>query len=365
MGVSDDLLQLAQATLGYVQASGPDNVMAICPFHLKLNGQPERTPSFAFSLTTGLYFCHSCKAKGNLRQFLHAMGLPKERYQQVLSTLSKQTRSNTRHRVIATNEQELQPIPEYLLGLFDKCPLALLDEGFEESVLRYFEVGYDDSHRRITYPLRDHQGTLVGISGRTVDDIKPRYKVYNWEFKEWGLSDVRLPKSEVLWNAHRVYPTTHFSKGEKLFIVEGFKACMWLVQAGYPNVVALMGSYLSPTQLEILEHMGAGTYYLMLDKDDAGLVGTAYAGQRILSSLGNVRVVQYETHQPSDLPEEEIHNALRHTVDYVEWALDNMEKVNAIRQESRRSLTVHTPSTCNEQEHDETQWWQEGDFLSG
>jgi len=74
----------------------------------------------------------------------------------------------------------------------------------------------------------------VGYAGRAVDDRLAEEK-----------GKYRLPdgfkKSAVLFHLHRA--KEHAGRG--LIVVEGFFDCFKVHQAGFPNVVALMGSALS------------------------------------------------------------------------------------------------------------------------
>jgi DNA primase len=318
MAAVEEVLEIATRLLSKVKRSGSDNIMAVCPFHLKENGQPERTPSFALSLTTGLYFCHACHAAGNLRQLLRSCGVSvhgiERQYGPIFTELEK---ARPKSGPIAHPTKLVQePLPEYILGLFDKCPLDLVDEGFLESTLRDFDIGFDDWHMRITFPLRDFAGRLIGISGRTVTDHPKRYKVYDHEYLTWDIPPRTLHKGGILWNADRIYPAVYFGYRQPVVVVEGFKACMWLHQAGIRNVVALAGSYLTNDQRWILEHLG-GVIYVMLDNDEAGIKGAQQVASSLMQSRP-VKLVQYRNtaKQPTDLDPEEITQAISLAEDY-------------------------------------------------
>ena len=93
--------------------------------------------------------------------------------------------------------------------MFDKCPIALVEEEyFPEDLLQKLDVGFDSEHMRVTYPLREIDGTLIGISGRTVNYASPRYKVYDHEYKKWDLPVHKQFKSQLLGNGTRVHPPT-------------------------------------------------------------------------------------------------------------------------------------------------------------
>src|SRR6185295_15208253 len=133
-------------------------------------------------------------------------------------------------------------LPEALLGVFDFCPVRLLEEGFTEETLEMHNIGFDRERHRITFPIRDVKGRLIGISGRTVIDQIPKYKVYdgwhvNWEGKRvpgelgaWFPGYVSAGIKDHLWREQFVYERIYKGKDSQLIVVEGYKAAMWLVQ---------------------------------------------------------------------------------------------------------------------------------------
>lgn len=329
MATHDDIAYIANQYLAKVRKSGPENVMAICPFHVKADGSEERTPSFAMSLVNGLWFCHSCQSSGNLFTFLRDIGLNRReiefKYRGIINAAARAL--PVKLDPLHVDVVSLNPIEEGLLGIFDNCPIALLNNGFHESTLRHFGVGFDLHHTRITFPIRDLAGNLVGISGRSVvSDSWPRYKIYEKEFEVFGLpARLGWNKSAYLWNANDVYPQLFFEpRPAYVVIVEGFKACMWLWQAGIKNVVALLGTYLSPTHQWILERLGA-TVYLFLDNNKAGRVGTLAAGSKLSKSL-NINIIPYPERlanesdaQPDSLTEEEVLEQWHSAIAYYTW----------------------------------------------
>ena len=332
MDVTEEVLGIANKYLSQVRRSGPDDIMSICPFHLKADGSEERRPSFAMSLSKGLYFCHACQEKGNLFTFLKGVGLTRHQietgYQPMLDAVGRNMPPAP--DPLKPNVFSESPIQESLLGLFDFCPKALLEKGFAEETLSRFDVGFDKDHMRITFPLRDLKGNLVGISGRNVTGDWPKYKVYDTEYRAWDLpSRTGWDKRTVLWNAHVVYPGTYFQSSlADVVVVEGFKACMWLWQSGITSTVALLGTYLSYEQHWILERMGAQVY-LFLDNNEAGITGTLKTGEKLMRSLP-VKVIEYperlandEDAQPDDLTIEELLEAKSSAVSYAIWSMTN------------------------------------------
>lgn len=332
-------MAIAQKYLLKVKKSGPENIMAKCPFHAGKHGHEEQNPSFTMSLTQGLYYCFSCHERGNLITFLRNIGVPRiaieRQYKYVIEEV--QRRSPQRAQPLQKLALGNQPLPESLLGVLDKCPTDLINEGYDEELLQRLDVGFDDLHMRITYPLRDLQGTLIGISGRAVNDQRPRYKVYDTEYRDWELPIHKTFKSHVLWNGHLVYPQAFFANQLPLVVVEGFKACMSVIQAGYPNVVAILGSMLSKQQQWQIERL-ASEVFLFLDNNKAGFHGTVWAGM----DLGvPTRLVSYpdDREQPSDLTKEEIQLALTEVTDFHKWLLTTPEAMDVYRERREKQAS--------------------------
>jgi len=352
--IEDQVLEIATKYLKKIRRGARGEISAICPFHKKEDGTEEKHPSFCMNLSRGIYYCHACHVSGNFVSFLRNVGVPRSTitatYQGLIDAL-RVLRPTLPYEAELPVLETQEPITEAILGVFDQCPLALVDDNykldpddpiFEEWVLKQNDIGFDNLHGRITFPLRDTYGNLVGISGRSVNGSFPRYKIYDIEYKSFGLP-ARPPtrKSLILWNAHNVYNRVFFSSSEeKVVVVEGFKSCLWLLQAGVHNCVALMGSHLSDQQRLILERMGA-CVYLMLDNDNAGRL--ALTGH--IDSLGDkkpgiaeelsksldVRVVEYSTRQPTGLSKEQIFEALDRAEEYYLWAAKKRGKRDVVR----------------------------------
>lgn len=319
--------EIADSYLRRVRPTGNQDVMAICPFHSKTDGTEERHPSFAMNVYSGLWYCHSCHARGNLYTFLRDIGMPPAeiqfRYQGLIEEAEKH--SPPRPDPLNPIEPTKEPLEESFLGLFDLCPNKLVEEGYSPELLRRFDVGFDVKHNRITFPLRDRRGRLVGISGRSVlDNARPRYKVYDKEYLAFGLPERATDKRAILWNVHNVYTQFDFEPdpGQKFVVVcEGFKAVMRIAQSGVP-VVGLLGSYLSFEQELLLGQMGC-PILLMLDNNQAGRLGQRDAGNRLVKRTPRVWVVDYDGDQPSDLDPSLIPGALLRAQPFATWTIHN------------------------------------------
>jgi DNA primase len=335
VSVQEAVRALANQYLKKIRTSGNDNIIAICPFHQKMDGSDEKHPSFSMSLTKGVYHCFACDTSGTLYTFLHDLGMPRIVIQRTYGSLIDELRKSTpskRFNALRPDVFVEQPLDESILGFFDYCPTQMVDEqDFPEELLRKMDVGFDPLHGRITFPLRDVKGALLGISGRDVMGSNgPRFKVYTLEYEAFGLPKMMEPrKGIILWNSDRVFQSVYFSRNATVVVVEGFKACLRVIQAGVQNTVALLGKSISEQQKWILETMGA-TVYLMMDNDVAGQAGLLKVTSQLASGL-TVRIVEYPAAQPSDLHVDQVQEALATARNYYEWAMDKENKHNGIR----------------------------------
>lgn len=332
MDIHQEIFDLANSYLQKVRRSGPENIMAICPFHG--DGQ-EKHQSFALSLTKGVYFCHACHSKGTLYTLLKEMGLDRQTIHMKYGLLIEEAGKN-----IPASPDPKQPreiwvdlttaIDESILGLFSYDTTSLLPD-FEPETLKHFGVGWDGWHRRLTFPLFDLKGSLVALSGRAVlEEQWPRYKIYEEEYRAWELPPrYNWNKRAVIWNGHVVYPDVFMASPNRSFVVvvEGFKAAMWVWQAGIRNVVALLGSYLSWEQQWVLERLGVPVY-LFLDNDEAGWHGQLDAAKRLIDKGVETRIVEYPSRlydddeaQPDSLTEDEIREQKARAPQYRKWVL--------------------------------------------
>jgi DNA primase len=318
------LLDLFRSLLGEVGRAGPTDVMAKCPFHLK-NGKKESSPSFAINTHNGLWFCHSCGASGNLISFLNKMGLPASemgQYRDLIEEI-KATQLTPLPKVgywLAPFPEE-RTLPEEALGLFQKAPRQMLAWGFTMPTLYRANVGYDSKNLRITFPLRDYTGQLVGFSGRALfDETKPRYKVYDHnEYRKWGLPELPPPpKAQILWGYDEVVAVKLHKPKLPLILVEGFKARLWLLQHGYHSTVALLGSSMSEEQQHLIERIG-GTVYVFLDNDPAGSKKFEIAAR--LDRSCEVRIPVYDTLQPDSLSKDQLYQTFINAPTVAAWRI--------------------------------------------
>jgi hypothetical protein len=324
----DVIYREAERRLRYIKMSGTDDVGGPCPFH---KGGMEKNPSFYISLKTGVFYCHSCKAKGTFVQFLKRFNAPPAIIDSIMELGKREDKRPRRVKLGAGIGEHV--LNEGLLGVFQYCPTDLVEEGFDEKLLQELEIGFDKEELRITFPIRDLYGNLVGISGRTVMGEYPRYKVYKSpDVLKYAPDDPEviarykaydIKNHDHLWNLHNVYPLAFFGDLDTVIIVEGYKACIWLLQQGIENVVALQGSSLTQAQGQLLGRLGV-TVILFLDNNQAGKEGTYTAGWWLRRRGLQVLSVTYpswcdEQAQPDNLEQPDILGVLDAAENWHHW----------------------------------------------
>jgi len=113
----------------------------------------------------------------------------------------------------------------------------------------------------MVFPIHDERGELVAYAGRTMDGREPRY-----------LFPPGFRKSQVVFNLHRAVESAA-GQGGVAIVVEGFFDCLKVHQAGYGNVMALLGASVSEQQSKLL-HTYFRELVVMLDGDDVGRRGS-------------------------------------------------------------------------------------------
>ena len=342
----DQVLALLERHLpGPFRPSGANQVLTKCPFH---KGGEERKPSFSINLESGIWHCFTChepgsehsKDGGTLRQLLRKLQIPDSTLDAELKIiepfLERKQKANRVERRNFFNDRDPflseTVIGDSLLGVYHFCPTKLVNDGFSPALLEEYEIGYDRDANRIMYPVRDMYGNLAGFVGGVTEltqQQEPKYKVYQSRRfdevrKQWIPGDYSIRFDQMypeyqfenhnfLWNFHKVYQRfqTVSDPNATVFVVEGFKACLWMIQSGFINTVALMGTSISDRQQRMLHRLGC-TVALFLDNDRAGINATFRVGDLLWRPMyGRVQVVPYPAEdfdtQPDDYETDAVH----------------------------------------------------------
>src|SRR3984893_4142395 len=347
-----DFLELVSARTE-LRRAGPSRYEGLCPFH------DERTPSFAIDPAQKVYHCFGCQASGDVFTFVQetegvdfkgALELLAERYGVELVREEEDPRAaeRRRHRERLL-ELLLRTAAYYARYLWDSREAArareyLAGRGLGEAILGEFHVGYapsawdrvlaasrsggfsvedlyatglaqrsrqtggpyDRFRSRITFPLADIRGRVLGFGARAMgEDQRPKYL---------NTADNDLyHKGLHLYGGDLARP--HAAREGQVIVCEGYTDTIALHQAGLRNAVGLMGTALTGEQVGELARM-AQTVLLALDADSSGqeamLRASALAAKRKLE----LRVVELPAgSDPADLVQREGAEAVRALVE--------------------------------------------------
>jgi DNA primase len=174
-------------------------------------------------------------------------------------------------------------------------PLAyMLDRGFHPKTLDEWAIGWDIISQRISIPVRDEYGNLLGFKARAVDDSKQRYKVLGGP--EYGFET--YPVSGVLFGVHLV------KKSGWLIIREGELNTIAMHEHGFDNTVGT-GKSLSDRQIEMI--LKYATDYVMVSYDD---YRDSLNAARILEQYVPVKVIPSSEKDPADMFKDEVYELI-------------------------------------------------------
>lgn len=278
--------------------------VGLCPFH------DDHTPSFCVVTHKGnaFYKCHACDAAGDAFDFFmefHRVDFPtalRELAQRagVELTRHRPTTKDSREQVLAANRLAADWFRAVL-----QHPVAgestrriLDDRGFDETVRDTFEIGmappgwdgllktarkkgfaeadlaaagllkqrhqsqghYDTFRNRIIFPICNDLGQPIAFGGRKIDpEDEPKY--------------LNSPESSVFHKSRTLYGM-HLAKRaiidqRRAIVTEGYTDVIACHQAGVRNVVATLGTALTPEHAGLLGRC-CDTVTLVFDGDEAG-----------------------------------------------------------------------------------------------
>jgi DNA primase len=270
-----------------------------CPIH-----GGKREDSFRVHLGRSVFHCFACRAHGNVLDFVAAMeqcsiraaALHLERWFAV-STRSAAEGQSGKRQLVRKEEGGNPPLPFVLTGVDPTHPY-LARRGIEMATAVEFGVGFYAGpgllRGSMVIPIRNVCGRIVAYAGRALDDEPPKYKL-----------PPGFRKGRELFNLPRAVATG----SPAVIVVEGYFDCMRVHQAGFPWVVALMGSSLSDAQRRVLlRHFGK--VLLMLDGDPVGRAASQAIAVRLGGCCGLAVIRVPDGAQPDQLPDSAIRRLL-------------------------------------------------------
>ena len=303
------------------------NYWGKCPFH------HEKTPSFSVNPRGNFYYCFGCHKSGDVISFISEiesldfgdavkflaervkMPLPEIKYDDEKIKEQKQKRERAFMALLETarfyaanlKKSGAAKHVEYILkrkipsewvakfGLgaslnFNDLPIYLKEKGFTyEEMLSAGVVAvkngryYDALAERLIFPIINQFGQVVAFGGRKLE------KVDFGKYKNTGETIV-FSKSNNLYNLNNLKKLKNEKGIDGVIMVEGYMDTISLVQAGFMNVVASMGTALTKDQARILKRY-TDKVFISYDGDSAGQ-GATLRGLEILSEEGlEVKIV--------------------------------------------------------------------------
>lgn len=320
----------------------------LCPFH------DERTPSFTVNPELGLYHCFGCGESGDAIGFVQQTeGLDfREAVEQLADRYGielrkehedprAEERRRRRERLMALAERAAAYYARYLVdsGEAERARAYLASRGLGPQVLADFRVGYapsawdkvlsrarrdgysdeeiagaglaqrgqrgglyDRFRERITFPLADARGRVLGFGARAMrEDQRPKY--------------VNTSENEIYHKGRQLFGIDRAraaaARSGQVTVVEGYTDVLALHQAGVDDAVAIMGTALTQEQLAEL-HRAAGVVHLALDADRSGQEAMLRAARAARSRGLELRVVALpDGRDPAELVAEEGAEAFR------------------------------------------------------
>jgi len=337
-----------------LRRAGVDAYNGLCPFH------DERTPSFSVTPSKKVYYCFGCQASGDAFTFVRetqgldfpgALEWLADRYNVTLELAEEDPRAAARRQ----HQARLHELLERTCGYYErylweadeagKARDYLAGRGLDEAVLRRFRVGYapsawdrvllasrrggfsekelleaglvqrssdqpgrvyDRFRSRITFPLCDRRGRVLGFGARAMRVEDPA--------KYLNSAD-----SEIFHKREHVFgeqlARAAAAKAGSIVLCEGYTDVIAMHQAGVEHCVGLMGTALTGEQVGLLSQL-APRVILALDADAAGQAAMLKAAAAAAAKRVELRVVPLPAgSDPADVLQREGAAALPALVD--------------------------------------------------
>lgn len=368
---TDDSIERLRQTVDMAELVGAktelkrsgQQLMGICPFH------DERSPSFSVDPVQKVFHCFGCGEGGDLFKFVQlteglnfreaieslsdrygvAMELTEEDPQAAQRRAKRDRLLELLERTAAFYVRNLWESPEaessreylkargldeallrefrvgYAPSAWDKVLVASRQKGYSEEEL--WDAGltaknqkgnvYDRFRRRITFPLCDSRGRVLGFGARAVGaDQQPKY--------------LNSSENAVFHKGRQVYAAdlarAAAAKGGEVILCEGYTDVIAMHQAGLRNTVGLMGTALTEDQVSELARM-APVVALALDADSAGQEAMIRAAKVAEGRKLELRVVPLPAgNDPADIVQqqgpEKITKLVAGSVPFVRFRVD-------------------------------------------
>ena len=287
--------------------------LCYCPFHSN-----RHTSSFSVSREKGAFICFnpSCGEAGTLIELIKRV-MQKNDFEALRFISTKETESlENFDELLADAMQDKPAFVEFPKDTLSKLYTDLIStkagkeyfqsRGINQQSIIDFGLGYSQNMGMVTVPVHSPDGMPIGIVGRSIEGKS---------FK----NSTNLPKSKTLFNVHRAKKI-----GEHVIIVESSFDAIRVHQAGFPNVVATLGGFLSTEQHHILNR-SFNKITIMTDADLAGReLGLSISNKLknkdlLWASYEYGKIYPHDAKDVGDMTDEEIKTCIKNAVSNIEY----------------------------------------------
>ncbi len=264
----------------------------LCPFHA------ERSPSFYVSPERQSYHCFGCGAGGTAITFV--MAYEKLEFPEAVRFLGKRLGITVEEERRGGDSAFIYEVCEKATRFFEECLVKfsvaqkyLAERGLSANTVRRFRLGFapggnilrgaasrigisetgllraglvvkrengliDYFRERIIFPIFSLSGKVIGFGGRVLGDGEPKY-----------LNSPDTPIFRKGENLYGIFQAKAYIRENVPILVEGNFDLLALVEQGINNVVAGLGTALTPAQAALLRRYNQEVI-LCYDGDEAG-----------------------------------------------------------------------------------------------
>lgn len=320
-----------------LKKSGKD-YSGLCPFH------NEKTPSFHVSQDKQLFHCFGCGASGNLVQFvmrtenldfvdaLHVLAdrvgiaipengsyesdeehekkkrilaMNKEAARYFHSCLKDKTMGHKAQQYFKNRRITGKTITTYGLGYApegrDNLVKYLLAKTYTakemiEAGLAVSREGQvrDKFRDRVMFPIIDVRGNVIGFGGRVMHNEK---QINGYNIPKY----LNSPETPVFDKGKNLFSLNlaKNSKEEDIILCEGYMDVISVYQAGVDNIVATLGTAITPNQAKLMLRYSS-EILICYDMDEAGTKAALRAIDVISEVGGRSRVIRLKNAKDPD-----------------------------------------------------------------
>ena len=272
----------------------------------------EKTPSFTVTPAKQFYYCFSTQKGGTVFSFL--MEMEGFTYPEAIEYLGRKVGVDVHGQNYSNETKERKALEELYNRIAESFHFLLIssplgkqaleytrERGFVQETIEQFYLGYAHPDpfwlhsflrkkgyssgflkktslfskknpqwslfsQRLIFPIRQHQGEIVGFGGRILEGEGPKY--------------INSPDNSIFHKRRNLYgidlAKEHIKKTKSFILCEGYFDVLSFYQAGIYNAIAPLGTAFTPEQAKLL-HRYSQKGTIVFDGDDAGVNATIKA----------------------------------------------------------------------------------------